>query len=279
MLEVSSVTNSFPDERLVANDDWSYLQTLTEFIGPAYGTEGLSLLLHALVRMQKPRSVVEFGTGLGVSAFWMALAAKRNRIGHVWSVDNGEIFDKCPYLLDATVNHMEQSSYGAPAASSGQDYLRDVSMRLRLGEYLTFVVREVDFTKTAHLGSYPFSSEAIDLVLYDLRQGAGSIIDMLAQVLPRISSSSSIVFDSAPTWCTTHLLLREVGEVLNSGRVPRALQERCPVDLGPFTRSHHFAVTHFNEAVEREDHNRFAFDANPFTPPRILGEIGLIEVS
>jgi hypothetical protein len=33
--------------------------------------------------MDEHATIVELGTGLGASAFWMALAAKRNGVGHV----------------------------------------------------------------------------------------------------------------------------------------------------------------------------------------------------
>ncbi len=58
-------------------DDRAKLLLLTDFIGTAFGTEDFCLFLYSLIKLQTPRVIVELGTGLGASAFWMALAAKR----------------------------------------------------------------------------------------------------------------------------------------------------------------------------------------------------------
>jgi PAS domain S-box-containing protein len=62
-----------------ASDERARLLLLTDAVGTAFGTEDFSLFLYSLVRMHTPETVVELGTGLGISAFWMALAAKRNQ--------------------------------------------------------------------------------------------------------------------------------------------------------------------------------------------------------
>src|ERR1041384_3160568 len=77
-----------------ALDERARLLLLTDAVGTSFGTEDFSLFLYSMVRMHAPETVVDLGTGLGLSAFWMALAAKRNQIGHVWTVDDFELFNR-----------------------------------------------------------------------------------------------------------------------------------------------------------------------------------------
>ena len=75
-------------------DERAMLLLLTDAVGTGFGTEHFCLFLYSLMRMQAPRTVVELGTGLGLTTFWMALAAKSNNAGHIWTVDDFEFFDK-----------------------------------------------------------------------------------------------------------------------------------------------------------------------------------------
>lgn len=47
-------------------------------------------LLYSLVRTSRPRTVVEFGTSLGISAIFLAAAVADNGIGHVYTTELSE---------------------------------------------------------------------------------------------------------------------------------------------------------------------------------------------
>lgn len=47
-------------------------------------------LLHSLVRVTKPQRVLELGTGMGVSARFIADALQDNGSGHLWSIEPRE---------------------------------------------------------------------------------------------------------------------------------------------------------------------------------------------
>lgn len=55
----------------------------------SYGTADFAMYAYGLIKMIKPANVVEFGTGLGVTAFMAAQACKDNDFGHVTSIDDG----------------------------------------------------------------------------------------------------------------------------------------------------------------------------------------------
>ncbi|MFT7184539.1 MAG: putative O-methyltransferase YrrM [Oceanicoccus sp.] len=52
-------------------------------VGPEVGR-----LLHWLVRVHAPETIVEIGTSVGYSALWMASALKKNGKGHLWTIES-----------------------------------------------------------------------------------------------------------------------------------------------------------------------------------------------
>jgi len=54
-----------------------------------YNTTDFSLYAYALAKMTKPETMVEFGTGMGVTSFMLAQACKDNDYGKVITIDDG----------------------------------------------------------------------------------------------------------------------------------------------------------------------------------------------
>jgi hypothetical protein len=236
-------------------DERARLLLLSDVIGTVFGTEDFCLFLYSLVRMQAPRIIVELGTGLGLSAFWMALAAKRNGAGHVWTVDDLELFKRQEALLDKTISDLRQAQFASLEASTAQEYFQEVSKLLGLDKHLTFVHHKMDLDQDRHFGHYPFANEAIDLLFSDFKHGPADILSLLGQFLPRMSAASSIFIDSAPTSWPSYILLEQLISQLNSGHIPMALQDRSPVDLGQVMRNRRVILVHFTEAKERNQNS------------------------
>ncbi|UUZ54623.1 class I SAM-dependent methyltransferase [Massilia sp. H-1] len=72
--------------------NFEFLQAMRDQLGPMYGSEDLCVLLYSLVKREKPRVVVELGTGMGVSTAWIAAAMAENGGGTIYTVDNGGHF-------------------------------------------------------------------------------------------------------------------------------------------------------------------------------------------
>ncbi|MGH8464550.1 MAG: hypothetical protein ACRER5_10420, partial [Pseudomonas sp.] len=72
------------------------LSSLRESMGWVYGSEDLCVLLYSLVKRMRPRTVVELGTGFGVTAAWMAGALRENGGGVIHTYDNGSHFSSEP---------------------------------------------------------------------------------------------------------------------------------------------------------------------------------------
>ena len=69
------------NEKLAKNDD----RKLSEL----YGTENFNYFIYSLIKMDKPKTVVELGSGLGTTTLMMAQAIKENKIGILHTIAFG----------------------------------------------------------------------------------------------------------------------------------------------------------------------------------------------
>lgn len=224
-------------------DERAKLLLLSDIAGPIFGTEDFGLFLYSLVRLHAPRTIVELGTGLGVSSFWMALAAKRNRVGHVWTVDDLSLFETSQILREIIVRLLPKSQ----TPPTPQHYFHEVSRLLQLEEYLTFVYERIDLEEERHFDRYPFGNDAVDLLFSDFLCGPSEILALLGHFLPRMSPASSIFIDSASATWPCYLLLEQLIGQLNRGQVPEALQDRSYVDLHQLMRDRRIVLTHITK--------------------------------
>ncbi len=227
------------------------LQRLTDLIGPIFGTEDFSIFLYAFIRMQRPKNIVELGTGLGTSAFWMALAAKSNGVGRVTTVDDLSMFSEHPHLLAEINVFLQNEGLITHPYADGAEYFTEMSSRLGLEESLNFVSKSMQLRENGHFADYPFCDAPIDLLFSDFRHGVRDIVALLGAFLPSMSPSSSIFIDSAPSEWPSYLLLENLVGHLSAGRVPLALEECCEVSLAEIVSRSKFQLVHLTETKER----------------------------
>jgi hypothetical protein len=236
-------------------DERARLLLFSDVVGTGFGTEDFCLFLYSLVRLHAPRILVELGTGLGASAFWMALAAKRNGVGHVWTVDDLELFKRDERSLDNIISKLRRTQFASLEASTGRQYFQELSRLLDLDKYLTFVHEKIALDEERHFDRYPFANETIDLLFSDFKHGPVDILAILGHFLPRMSPASSILIDSAPTAWSSYLLLEQLIIQLNKGQVPMALQERSSSDLSEVMRNRRILLVHLTEWKERHQNS------------------------
>jgi hypothetical protein len=226
------------------------LDTLWEFLETTSGTDDVSLYLHALIRMQQPKTIVELGTGFGTAAFWMALAAKHNGGGIVYTVDDLAVFDQHPELVASTVSFLAAANLGKLTANNASQYFDEVRKSLGLERFLKFIFQRMDLRDPNHFDDYPFHEDDIDLLFADFHHGDEDILDLLGHFLPRMSAVSSLLIRSSPPTITSYLLLERIVTLLNAGRIPLALAERCRNDLLPIARTRRFTMIHLTEPTK-----------------------------
>lgn len=238
-----------------ALDERARLLLITDAVGTGFGTEDFSLFLYSMVRMHVPETVVDLGTGLGLSAFWMALAAKRNQIGHVWTVDDFELFDRKKALVEASVAGINRSNVIALENPTAEEYYSRISSLLGLDPYLTFVKSKIDLNEKGHFAQYPFAGRPIDLLFSDFQHGGVSVLELLGHFLPCMAPASSIFIHSASTFWSSYLLLEQLCSQLNAGKIPKLLQDLCSLDLGEFVRQRRIVLVHLTERKDRKQNS------------------------
>jgi predicted O-methyltransferase YrrM len=228
-------------------------------IGPVYGSETISLLLYALARRERPRNVLELGTGLGVSAFMIAQALKENGAGRIWTIDDGSHWHDRAKLAQAIAPLRGVAGLGSLdlGALDYAGFVRAMTQALGVATELRFLHErldlgvDVDFTPAR----WPFLGEPIDMVFLDINHTPEPILDTLYYVLPHAAPCLSLFVDSASTSAVGYLFLETLVERLNRGKVPwrwmqraDAATRRLLVDLVATRR---FTLVHLVERLNR----------------------------
>jgi predicted O-methyltransferase YrrM len=232
-------------------------------LGFIYGSEDISMLLYTLVRREMPRNVVELGTGLGVSTFWMGQALKENGEGRIFTFDDGSHWQD-PSEVARAIEPLRAIAPFSDLPATDLDYegyIKAAGRLLGQGNVVTFYRESVDLAKAKEFlaRDFPFLNHPVDFVFADIQRGPDDILDLLSTFLPRIAESASIFIDSASTSLTGYLFLEKLVEQLNRGKVPRHFvmnktpqERRVVVDLIQLRR---FTLVHLVERKRRDQNS------------------------
>lgn len=223
------------------------LLRLNDIAGLPFGTEDFSVFLYSLVSMHAPATIVELGTGIGTSAFWMAAAAKKNGVGHVWTVDDFEWFNHDKERVRRIITNLRDANVISFGDVTPEEFYSQMSNLLGLDDYLTFVKAKIMLKEVDHFNLYSFSKSPIDLLFSDFRHGSMEILELLGHFLPKMAPSSSIFIHSASTSWASYLLLEQIVSHLNAGNVPKALQELCSTDVNEAMKNRRIQLVHLTE--------------------------------
>lgn len=220
------------------------LKKFTDRVGPLFGTEDFCLFLYSLVKMHRPATILEVGTGCGAAALWLAQAVKENGAGHLWTIDDGSEWSM---LLEAPACPLLPEE----RKESHEAFFKDALERFGLSEQVTFIRGKVP--------PYPRIDGKIDLLFSDFLHGPNMILSLLGYFLPRMATASSILIDSASTAFPSYALLEILVGQLNAGRLPQALvemtQEEDRAASLAFVRSSRFTLVHLTEAKNRRQNS------------------------
>jgi hypothetical protein len=241
---------------------FAQLVTLTEVIGPNYGSEGIAPFLYSTIRLQRSRHVVELGMGLGVSTLWMALALAQNGAGHLWTVEDSCQLDLQTRSGDGTALEraaalVAELGFNMSGVTSAEEYIAALASHLQVENRLSFIGRTIDLERFKHFDDYAFSAQQIDLLFSDFLHGPEDIMRLLWHFLPRMSAASSIFIDSASSYWPSYLLLEQVVGQLNAGKIPQMLAG-WGAQLEEFVRTRRITLVHLTDP-QRESQNATAW--------------------
>ena len=199
--------------------DLPRLLRIRDVIGPIYGSEDISMLLYTLIRREKPKRVVELGTGLGVSTVWMAKAMKDNGAGSILTFDDGRDSDEAFRVIRRAQEHLP-AELRPSSGTSFAEYLQTLFRYCGVADHVTH--RSLTLAPGTDDLLPPDANVGgnIDLLFSDFAHGPDQVMDILACFLPLMSECSSIFIDSASTHLMSFLVLERVIGQLNDGKIP-----------------------------------------------------------
>jgi hypothetical protein len=174
-----------------------------------FGVEDLAVFLYALVKMHRPKLMVELGSGSGACALLCAQAMAENGGGKVLSFDNGAQWRRIR-------EDRRLAPYGLETGGSYQQFLSSLARRFAVAEQLAFV--------EASFPPFPEIEGSIDLLFVDFRDGLEVISAILAHFLLRMSASASIFYDGGSSSAEGFLFLEKLVQDLNNNKFPENIR-------------------------------------------------------
>jgi len=216
------------------------LKLFSDRVAGIYGSEDWCVWLYALAKMQRPKVILELGSGTFATALWLAQAVKENGAGHVWTVDDGRhwssILAKEPEAFLPEERH-----------ERFEDYFRYLVGAFELEAQITWLPQAMP--------PFPSPGEPIDLLFSDFQHGPDNILDILAFYLPRLTEAGSLFIDSAPTHFASYAMLEILVPLLQAGKIPARLWDRMELPHREPTlewvRRRSFQLVHLVEAKQR----------------------------
>lgn len=221
-------------------------------IGPVFGSEKIAVLLHSLVRIRRPESIIELGCGTGATAFCMAAALRDNDYGRLLTVDNEEAWP-------AVSAKLPLAQLGFEPGVGMSAYIAGCAARLGVASHLTY--------HRSELPPYPAPKERLGLLYVDYNHRPENVARILATYLPIMARTSLIVFDSAATFFPTYQFLENLEHMLAQGRVPDMLlrdqsEDRQRAMTALVSRSR-VRLMHFVESDKAEQNSASALFIDP----------------
>jgi len=231
------------------------IKQFSDNVGTIYGTEDFSIYLYSLVKMKRPKNIVELGTGVGSVALWCGLALEENGEGKIYTVDDGSDWSN---LLPAA------SRFGDLYDSNYKNYITKLVNHFELDGYIAPINEKINIVDV----------DNIDILFSDFAHSPFDVVKLLSYYLPKMSECSSIFIDSASTLYSSYCMLESVVESLNKGVIPRSLLEVClDIDsLESIVKSSTFRLEHIIENKNRDQNSTARIDIYPkdvFPYPRV----------
>ena len=217
------------------------IKQFTDHIGTVYGTEDFAIYLYSLIKMTRPNTVLELGTGFGSAALWVALGLEENQLGVVHTIDDGSEWAKLKQAREL-LGELDSPQY--------EVYIRRVFEYFELDNYISFYHQKI--SKIGYLNN-------IDMIFCDYSHGPYSITKLIADYFTKMNESSFIFVDSASTYFSSFLTLETLIQYLNQQRIPKTLYELIDsADLIEFEKKlsrTKFELTHVIENKTRNQNS------------------------
>lgn len=209
------------------------VKKFTDFIGNIYGTEDFSIYLYSLIKMRKPSTVVELGTGLGSIMLWAGLALEENGSGKFYTVDNGSEW-----------NTLRKSISNISLPESHHIHISNLLSHFELQNQVTFINSNINNS---------ILPDNIDILFSDFSHGPKDIVRLFIDYFLKMNDNSIIMIDSASTYFSSFLMLNQLIDILNKGGLPKSILDSCsrPDQMLEKVKRCNFSIQHIIENKDR----------------------------
>ena len=261
---------------MLKNDDWQRLTLLQTEFGPAFGSQTLSMLLHVLALREKPETVLELGTGLGVTTMWIAAAQALNGTGTTLTVDDGSLMPLKNQHLAARIAQL------FPNCPNFDAYMAALVGSFTFGQRVRYLPRHLDLSgpealiQTLDLPDGTAST--VDWFFCDFSHGPREVETFIATALALGSPSFNLFIDSASTLSPSFLVAELIIDQLRRGKIPEfidaigedALRDR----VSGLIARREFSIHHFVEKADNAQNSTMLIHVRPVDqipyPPTVM---------
>jgi predicted O-methyltransferase YrrM len=187
-------------------DRFVELKRYTDRVGSIYGTEDFSVYLYSIIKMMKPETVVELGTGLGSAMLWSGLALEENEFGTIHTIDDGSEWYRLKTAKNAMGDHYHDDY---------NDFITGLVQKYEVQDQVNFLNQRIDVLDLKN----------IDILFSDFAHGVFDVTKLLVDYIPKMNDHSKIYIDSASTHYSSYMAINRIVDILNSGRIPRTFYE------------------------------------------------------
>ena len=174
----------------------TYINETNKDLRKNFGSEDFCYYFYSLIKMVKPKTVIELGTGYGCTAFLSAFACEENNVGKIITVDNGSV--------GTNYNH--------------HDYIYKKVNEFEIEKYIEYRKDTINLLNPYQLNDI----DHVDILFNDIDCSPESFFALLAWLLPRIDKQCYFFIDKGAFWPTA-MSIKDTVSLLNQGKVPSIL--------------------------------------------------------
>jgi hypothetical protein len=211
-----------------------YTDQLEKLVG--YGTEDFAIFLYSIIKMRRPKKIVELGTGVGSVMIWAGLACKENNFGKITTIDNGLHWNQdIKYRED---NFLFKKEYN--------DFINYLIKDNEIEDFVVFKNEDIDIGTINNILD-------IDILFVDFDHSPLAIHKIIESCMPRMSDHSIIFFDSASTYFPSYMLLENIIDQFNKNNIPSSFNFNNKAKN--FILNSKFTLTHMVEDKDRHQNS------------------------
>lgn len=170
-------------------------------VGEVYNTNGFAFYFYGLMKMIKPKVILELGTGYGATSFFAAQACKENGYGKVITYDDGS-------------NWEEPINYDS--------YINNKIAELNIEDHIDFRKEKINLI---NLDEKLKSLEEVTVIFNDINVQPVYFFSLFAYLLQRTNRESYLIIDRAATFWPTYCALELTLDKLNYGKIPKFMYQ------------------------------------------------------